>query len=432
MRVLMFGWEFPPFFAGGVGMVCYELTRAFSRRDDLQVTYVMPHGPGNISNSHVPIIVANNLISNDRINIKKIPSLLTPYITFEGYQKIRQSFLSNTDEYSDLAADNTARLYGKTLMQEVVRFSEKARILAEHEDFDVIHAHDWTTFPAAIAAREATGKPFIAHVHITEFDKSGGAGVDQRIYNVEKQGLEQADCIIAISHYVKCGLVKNYGIDESKIHVIHNAANTMDTTDYSSEFEIKKHHKVVLFAGRVTLQKGPEYFIDAAKKVCDFRDDVVFVMAGNGDMLPRMIEKAAELGISDRFIFHGFYTRGEAEKLFSMADLFVMPSVSEPFGIVPFESMSKGTPTIISNQSGCSEVLKNCLKVDFWDINEMANLMLSVLEHSALHNTLEEQGLHEMKFVTWNKPAQHCVDLYRKMLKTKNLLERPVKPKQEV
>lgn len=415
----MLGWEFPPFFAGGVGMVCYELTKAFSKRDDIQVTYVMPYGPKDLHSDHVRLLAADNLIPNSKIKIRKITSMLSAYMSPEEYiqnlKQLEKKQLEMKQSDSMIGKDNTHTLYGANLLSEVYRFAEKVKLLALEEEFDIIHAHDWTTFPAAIALKELTGKPLVVHVHITEFNKSGGAGVNQQVYKIEKLGMQNADGVIVVSNLIKNMCIEHYGIPNDKITVVHNA-NVEMNENIEHLSDIKKFNKIVLFAGRVTLQKGPEYFVHAAKKVCEYRDDVKFIMAGSGDMLNRMIDLAAQLGIADKFIFHGFYTREDAEKFYSMADVFVMPSVSEPFGVVPLEAMMKRTPTIVSKQSGISEVLNHTLKVDFWDIDEMANKILALLNFSPLHTDLTNNGYREAKLMTWDVPAQKCIDLYHRLM----------------
>jgi glycosyltransferase involved in cell wall biosynthesis len=414
MKVLMFGWEFPPFFAGGVGMVCYELTKELCKRGDIELTYVMPTGPKEMKNSHVRILVANNLFSDSKIKVRKIDSPLGAYMTSQEYSNVTKK-LTEADTNTKNQRDNTTSLYGKNLLEEVYRFAEKAKLLVTEENFDLIHAHDWTTFPAAIAVKQLTGKPFIAHVHITEFDKSGGLGADPFIFNIEKEGMLAADKVIAVSEFVKNNLIRNYAIPADKIVVVHNGANEMDPkVNVPSPFSGEE--KIVLFAGRVTLQKGPEFFVEAAKKVVPYYDKVKFVVAGNGDQLNKIIDTVAAYDLSKYFIFHGFYTREEADRLFSLADIFVMPSVSEPFGIVPFEAMCKGTPTLISKQSGCSEVINNAFKVDFWDTDEMANKIVSMLQHDALRDDMSDMGTQEVKKFTWEEPANKCVKVYYDIL----------------
>ena len=411
----MLGWEFPPYFAGGVGMVCYELTKAFSKREDINVTYLMPFGPKELGdNNHVKLMVANNLISNKDINnikIKRVSSLLGAYDSFSSYTKRLNEFKNSLRMIDNGPAK---ALYGGDLLTEVHRFAEKAQLVAMLEDFDVIHAHDWTTFPAAMAIKNSTGKPFIAHVHITEYDKSGGLGANPDIYHVERQGMHAADKVIVVSNFVKNNIMQRYGVPEHKIRVVHNGGVEMKKN--AENFKINDGCKYVLFAGRVTLQKGPEFFLEAARRVLEKEDNVKFILAGSGDQLNMVIEKAAEMGIANKFMFTGFYNRDEAEKLFSMADVFVMPSVSEPFGIVPLEAMYKGTPTIISKQSGVSEVINHCMKVDFWDIDEMANQILSVIKYKPLQHSLSENGLREVQAFGWEKPAEKCMNVYNEVI----------------
>jgi glycosyltransferase involved in cell wall biosynthesis len=413
MKVLMLGWELPPFFAGGVGMVCYHLTRALCQQG-VDITYVMPFGPRMIRSDYMKIMVADNIFPKVRFQLKEVSTLLGAYATPEGYdEKFRQYLLELSP------SDRAKALYGPNVFQEAYLFARKVRMIAQEEDFDVIHAHDHWTFPAAIAAKEATGKPLVVHVHITEFDKSGGLSVDQRVYDMERAGMQAADLVIVVSNFIKHRLINNYGVPEWKIRVVHNAAEPTDPNIHHDASKIKETDKIVLFIGRVTLQKGPDYFVEAAKKVLEKDPNVKFIMAGTGDMLPRMIERVAWMGMADKFIFPGFVNREEVAKLNQIADVFVMPSVSEPFGIVPLEAMSQETPAIISKQSGVSEVLTNVLKVDFWDINDMASKILAVLHYRSLHNELKKHGLTEVRSLSWDKPAMLCIDVYNELLKMK-------------
>ncbi|MCD4771054.1 glycosyltransferase family 4 protein [archaeon] len=412
MKVLMLGWEFPPFFAGGAGIVCYELTKEMVKIDDVDLTYVMPFGPDEVANQHLRILIANKF-RGKKINFKKVPSLLGAYMTEESYKENRQRLIDSGK--LTMADDNTLNLYGINLIEEVYNFAGRVSTIVDDEEFDVVHAHDWTTFPAAIQASEQMKKPLIVHMHITGFDKSGGNGVDPHIYAIEKEGMEKADKIIAISEKVKRGLVKNYGINPSKIEIVYHAKVDVGP-DTNFDFpKFKSKNKVVLYAGRMTMQKGPEYFIDVAKKVVNFYKNVIFIMIGSGDQMNQMIRKTAEMGLQDKFLFHGFYSRDDANKFFSMADVFVMPSVSEPFGLVPFEAISKNTPSIISKQSGVSEILNNVFKVDFWDIDKMANQIVSLLKYNELHNTMKKEGLDELNKLTWDEPARRCVDIYKEL-----------------
>ena len=412
MKVLMLGWEFPPFFAGGAGIVCYELTREMVKIEDVDLTYVMPSGPDELTEQHLRVLIADRF-EGKKIDFKKIPSLMGAYMTRDGYVEERQRLIRSGK--LSMKGDNTLDLYGKTLLEDVYNFVGGVSEIVEDEEFDVIHAHDWTTFPAAIQASEQMKKPLIVHMHITEFDKSGGAGADPHIYSIEKEGMDKADNIITISEKVKKGLIENYHIDPSKIEIIYHAKIDVGP-DKDFDFpKFKDKNKVILYAGRMTLQKGPDYFVEAAAKVVNFYDNVIFIMAGSGDQMNKMIKRTVELGIHDKFLFHGFYTRDEANKFFSMADVYVMPSVSEPFGLVAFEGMSKSTPTIISKQSGASEILSNVLKVDFWDTHKMADQIVSILRHNELSNTMKKEGLSEVNKLTWDKPARRCVDIYKEL-----------------
>jgi len=405
----MLGWELPPFFAGGVGMVCYHLTKALCDHG-VDVTYVMPFGPRMICSGYMKIMVADHLFPKLRFKLKEVETLIGAYTTPESYGEDYQKYLASLS-----SKDRSKSLYGPNVFQEAQLFARKVRLIAFNEDFDVIHAHDHWTFPAAIAAKKASGKPLIVHVHITEFDKTGGTGVNQRVYDMEREGMHAADLVIVVSNFVKQRLMNNYGVPEEKIRVVHNAAEMMDETADHDASKIKETDKIVLFIGRITLQKGPDYFVEAARKVLEKDQNVKFIMAGTGDMLPRMIERVAEIGIANKFIFPGFVSRDEVAKLNKIADVFVMPSVSEPFGLVPLEAMWQETPAIISRQSGVSEVLNHVLKVDFWDVNDIAAKTLALLHYRSLHQQIKQHGALEVRNMTWEGPAQKCMDIYKEL-----------------
>jgi glycogen synthase len=404
VRVLMLGWEFPPYFAGGVGTVCYELTKALSRKG-VEITYIMPNGPDEVESSHVRLLVANREVSKRNLKVIPVKTTMTPYVS-------RQEYAWNYSNSPVLSGSKKKSLYGADLLQEMHRFTQEVLAIAEHEQFDVIHAHDWTTIPAALALKKKYGKPAILHVHITEFDKTGGEHADPEIYKIEYDGFHQADLIIAVSNFVKQRLVNQYYVDPAKIRVVYNGVeNPENSIDVTTE-PISEHDRIVLFLGRITLQKGPDYFLEAAAKVARIIPNVKFIMAGTGDMLPRMIERAADLGIGNRVIFTGFVNRDQGDQLYRAADLFVMPSVSEPFGIVPLEAMRMGTPVIVSRQSGVSEVLTHALKVDFWDTDDLANKMVATLLYGAMHETLRHHGKLEVQRFNWESPADACIRIY--------------------
>jgi len=426
MRILMLGWEFPPFISGGLGTACYGLTKAMNKLG-VKISFVLPRMVDSANTTHVKLLGPNSAIPtqsyqyNQLKNVKfhSIDSPLTAYATPDTYQqKIEQAILDKKKltgqiEYDDFvgSADYSGDMYS-----EVHRYAAMTSWLAQAEQFDIIHAHDWMTFPAGMAVSSATGKPLVIHVHATECDRSG-EHVNQMIYDIEREGMHAADKIITVSFFTRNIIVSRYGVDANKIEVVHNGVEKNGSSELSfEESGIDKNEKVVLFLGRITMQKGPEYFLQAAKKVLEVVDDVKFVMAGSGDMMNRSIELAAELGIGHKVLFTGFL-RGEAiQKIYKMADLFVMPSVSEPFGIVPLEALENNVPVIISKQSGVSEVLTHALKVDFWDIEEIANKIVAVLKYSPLGITLRNYGNFEVRKLRWEESAEKCVKVYNEML----------------
>ncbi|MBI2653256.1 glycosyltransferase family 4 protein [Candidatus Woesearchaeota archaeon] len=400
MKVLMFGWEFPPLSSGGLGTACYGLTKGLSKKG-VEVTFVLPSA-AEINDVDFVKLVSANSISN--VKIKRISSALKPYTTSDEYQR---QVSKNP---------NLAKIYGSTLFEEVARYTLAAEKIAEEEDFDVIHCHDWMTFGAGIRAKRKKKKPLVLHVHATELDRTGGHQVNQYVYDMERYGMSKADKIIAVSNFTKNKIVTHYGIRPEKIAVVHNAVDVPH--HYNDEnFEIRKNDKIVLFLGRVTLQKGPDYFVHAARKVLEREKNVKFVIAGTGDMEARMIEKAAELGISDKVLFAGFLHPDDVERAYKMADVYVMPSVSEPFGITALEAMKNKTSVIVSKQSGVSEVIRHCLKVDFWDVNEISNKIIALLRYKPLHETLKENAYFEVGKFNWDVPAEKCIKVYNEVMR---------------
>jgi glycogen(starch) synthase len=400
-RVLMLGWEFPPFKSGGLGTACYGLTKGLARQG-VHVTFVMPVAPEGAKAEFVKLIGANQFGKN--IKVLQVPSTLAPYQTADQY----------AEDYAPLS---TKGVYGKNIYQEARRFARVAKIIAKKEPHDVIHAHDWMTYDAGIEARKVSGKPLVVHIHATEFDRTGDHP-NTYISNIEYKGLKEADLIIANSNFTKNNVMKHYKIPENKIRVVHWGIEEDDPAyhlNYRST--INKKGKVVLFLGRITIQKGPDYFIEVAKKVHDFEPNTYFVIAGDGDMMPRIINRAHELGIADKVIFTGFLQGADVHKAFQMADLYVMPSVSEPFGLVALESLKNKTPIIVSKQSGVSEVLKNCLKTDFWDIDKMTDMIVNVLRNQALHDELKELGHNEVQKFNLDEPARKIHDVYKEVIR---------------
>jgi glycosyltransferase involved in cell wall biosynthesis len=391
----MFGWEFPPFNTGGLGTACYGLTKGLSN-NKIEVTLVLPYIDESLKSEFV------KLISTGNIKIKRIDSLLTPYMTSSVYNETLKQRQPN-------------HIYGSSLFAEVYRYSKIARDIVKKESFDIIHCHDWMTYGAGINAKKISGKPLVIHVHATEFDRTGGNNINQCVYELEKEGMLFADSVIAVSAFTKNKITTHYGINPEKINIVHNAVE-FNNNNSNEFFEIKKYNKIVLFLGRLTIQKGPDYFLYAAKKVLEYNQDVRFIVAGSGDMEDFLIEKAADLDIADKVLFTGFLRGKDIDRAYQMADLYVMPSVSEPFGITPLEAIQNNTPVIISKQSGVSEVLTNCLKVDFWDIDELANKILAVLNYKVLHQNLKENGSLEIRKFDWNISAKRCIDVYNNLL----------------
>jgi len=402
MKVLMFGWEFPPFNSGGLGTACYGITKALSNKG-VRINFVMPRD-ANIKEDFLNLIPTNL----PKIKIKEIDTLLVSYITSQNY---RRRFLE---------LDKDIRtFYCSNLIEEVYRYAVAAESIAQSVPHDIIHSHDWMTFPAGIAAKRISGKPLIVHVHSTEFDRSAGHGVNPAVYKIEREGIEKADKVIAVSRYTKEKIIKNYNVSGSKIDVVYNA---IYKNEFSSHVDCENHFnfmgkKIVLFLGRLTLHKGPDYFLCAAKKVLERNNNVIFLIAGSGDMEHQIIEQASDMGIADKVLFTGFLRDAQLRKIYKMANLYVMPSVSEPFGITPLEAIASGTPVIVSKQSGVSEVLDHCLKVDFWDVNEMTNKILAVLENQELEECLSGNSYREIDKLRWEVSADRIMDIYNNLLK---------------
>ncbi len=429
MRVLMFGWEFPPFISGGLGTACFGMTQSLARRGT-EILFVLPQIKGQDRDSHVRLISASEIpFSPDgpdhkplpgNIEFRLIDSILRPYLTEQEYQSVLDDAKEEGEEGDEGDWPETGPLhisgdYGSDLIHEAWRYGQVAARIARDESFDIIHVHDWMTILAGIRSRRISRKPLVLHIHALEFDRSGES-VNRNIYEIERFGLESADHVIAVSHYTKNAIVTRYGIQPEKITVVHNAVDREGGAG-SVIPPKRKGQKIVLFLGRITFQKGPDYFIEAAALVLQHIPDVTFVMAGAGDMWPRMIERAAQLGIGKNFHFLGFISGVQIEQVYAMSDLYVMPSVSEPFGISPLEAMLRDVPVIISKQSGVSEILRNVLKVDFWDVRELANKMISVLKHPALSREMVIRSRESLCTIHWDDAAGKILSVYEKLVR---------------
>lgn len=402
MRILTLGWELPPYFAGGVGIVAAALLRA-TAAEGHDVTYLMPAGRREGHDDGFRVLVASS--PGAPLRVGRITSRLQPY---DGIGIGRAT--GDVPPGMTGASATLPRLYGPELLAEVDGFAAQAVAMTESASLvvDVVHAHDWTTWPAAIALKDALGVPLVVHVHITEFDKSGDRGVDPLVYAIERAGMQAADRVIAVSHRVAKSCVDRYGVDPARIHVIHNA---LDPLGRGPE-RVRAAGKTVLFLGRVTVQKGPDYFVEAARRVLAVNPDVRFVLAGAGDMWAPLIERAAALGIGDRLLFTGFVARDDVRALMASADVFVMPSVSEPFGLVALEAMEAGVPVILSRQSGVSEMVNHVLKANFWDAADLAAKILAVIAYPALAGVMGQSGRTESLARTWTDVAREVVAVH--------------------
>ncbi len=373
MKIAMIGWEYPPFKAGGLATHCYGLTRSLANKD-VKIDFYMPK--------------TRQSVASDNPNIRIIPvgeSEIFPYDRPDS-KEISGDFYEAVYRYNDLVVKKV--LYN----------------MKKHGRYDTVHCHDWLTMNAGVEIKEKTGIPLIMTIHSTEYDRSGWLNPNQWFIDIERRGMEHADRVIAVSHFTKRIIVEKYGIPSDKITVIHNAV-----------YPVPEGHKkeIVLFLGRLTIQKGAEFFLRAAQKVKDYEPDTKFVIAGDGDMLPHLITQAIDLGLSDKVIFTGRLSDEEVKHLYGISSVYVMPSVSEPFGITALEAISAGTPTIASKTAGFSEAFNNCLKVDFWDTDEMANKIISLLRYDPLRKTIATEGKREVSLFTWDRVADETIKVYR-------------------
>ena len=427
MRVLMFGWEFPPHISGGLGTASYGLTRGLTAIDDVEVIFVVPKTWGDEDQSMVRLIGADKIpVAYRHVYYKgfkrpiekiEISSKIVPYIDPEDFWKLTRSEVSGISTF--VHTNNEGKIdfsgrYDNNLMEEIQKYAVVAAVIATDNYFDVIHAHDWLAYPAGIAAMQVSGKPLVIHVHATDFDRSGG-NVNPEIYRIEKNGMDAASRIITVSNLTRDIVINKYHIDPAKVETVYNAVEHLQI---SEDFQPVKafDEKVVTFLGRITMQKGPEYFIEAANKVLQVMKNVRFVMAGSGDMMERMIRRAASLKITDRFHFTGFLRGTDVFTMLSMSDVYIMPSVSEPFGISPLEAMQSNVPVIISKQSGVAEILTHAVKVDFWDIDAMADAIYGILTYPALSKMFIRNGKEEVIKLKWDNSARLVRNIYNNVI----------------
>ena len=430
MRVLMFGWEFPPHIAGGLGTACEGIVKGLAA-NGVQTIFVMPSASGDEDQSATTIVNASDVaVANfsesvdeflEKVQFVRIGSNLKPYLDEEAFREAIENEKRGENKEFRIQYGQKYKFsgkYGANLLDEVSKYAQVAATIARERDgeFDLIHAHDWLTYLAGIAAKEVTGKPLVVHVHATSFDRGTDDMVDSRVYAIEKRGMEAADRVITVSDLTRNIVINKYGIDPAKVVTVHNAVDFSGRENIVAERGVKD--KVVTFLGRITFQKGPEYFIDAAAKVLKRTKGVRFVMAGSGDMMNRCIRHAARLGISDRFHFTGFLRGAEVQKMFALSDVYIMPSVSEPFGISPLEAMRSGVPSVISKQSGAAEVLRYAFKVDFWDVDALADDIYALINYPALSHFAGAQGFDEVNNLKWNNAAAKMKAVYESVTNT--------------
>lgn len=436
MQILMLGWEFPPHISGGLGTACFGMTQALAQKG-AQVIFVLPKtnpggDPGFLrlrSASGTPIDyeaqkrfqeIGDTLWQN-QIRYMPIMSPLTPYLTPEAYSKALNELRSHTHYSQTIAVEHgsfTYQLkggYGPNLFEEVYRYSRLAAAIAMSEHFDVIHAHDWMTYPAALLVKALTGKPLVCHIHATEYDRSG-ENINTQVASIERAGLLGCDRVVAVSRLTRDMVVQRYGVPRQKVTVVYNAVTRPEVEHRYVIPPRLRHEKRVLFLGRVTYQKGPEYFMEAARLVLQKVPNVRFYMAGSGDLLPGLIRRASQLRIGRRFHFAGFLRGEEVNRMFALSDLYVMPSVSEPFGITPLEAMLYDVPVLLSRQSGVSEILHHALKADFWDTRDMADKICAVLQHKALAAEVVQNCREEMKTIRWENAAEQLLAVYEALV----------------
>ena len=417
MKALMFGWEFPPHILGGLGTASYGLTRGMSEQPDMEITFVIPKPHGDENQSFLKIIGACNVPvvwkenSWEHVN-NRIGKIMHPDEYFWLRNGIKYDF--RRIYTNDLGCIGFSGKYPDNLIEEISNYEAVASVLAHQLDFDVIHSHDWLTYPAGRFAKQISGKPLVIHVHATDFDRSRGK-VNPTVYKIEKDGMDAADHIITVSDLTRRTVIEKYHQHPNKVTTVHNAVEPLPDVD--SFVKTPRKDKIVTFLGRITMQKGPEYFVEAAARVLSKTKNVRFVMAGSGDMMNAMIDLAAKRGIADRFHFPGFLRGRDVNEMLAQSDVYIMPSVSEPFGISPLEAMQVGTPSIISYQSGCAEILTHVVKTDYWDIDAMADAIYGIVTYPAMYKSMKELGLEEVNNIKWYDAGLKVRAIYDKVIR---------------
>ena len=416
MKALMFGWEFPPHILGGLGTASYGLTKGMSLQPDMEITFVIPKPHGDEDQSFLKIIGACNVPvvwkenNWDYVN-HRVGKIMHPDEYFWLRNGIKYNY--NRIYTNDLGCINFSGSYPDNLIEEIGNYEAVASVLAHQVDFDIIHSHDWLTYPAGVFAKQISGKPLVIHVHATDFDRSRGK-VNPTVYGIEKRGMDIADHIMTVSELTRQIVIEKYHQHPNKVTTVHNAVEPLP--DVESFTKTVRKDKVVCFLGRITMQKGPEYFVEAAARVLQKTKGVRFVMAGSGDMMHAMIDLTSKRGISDKFHFTGFLKGRQVHEMLAESDVYIMPSVSEPFGISPLEAMQMGTPSIISKQSGCAEILTHALKTDYWDIDSMADAIYAIVKYPTMYKSLRELGRDEVNNIKWYDAGLKVRNIYDSVL----------------
>ena len=411
----MFGWEFPPHILGGLGTASFGLTRGMAMQPDMDITFCIPKPWGDEDQSFLRIVGVNHvpIVWKDADYNYVQERMSKAGMTADQYYKYRDHIYADFSyrHVDDLGCLEFSGRYPDNLLEEINNYSIVAGVIARSEEFDIIHAHDWLTYPAGIHAKNVSGKPLVIHVHATDYDRSRG-NVNPDVYAIEKDGMDNADHIITVSNLTRRTVIEKYHQDPAKVTTVHNAVEPLSPEILAIPDKKGVKEKILTFLGRITMQKGPEYFVEAAAKVLAKAPHARFVMAGSGDMMNQMIRLAASRNISDRFHFTCFMKGKQVYEVFKASDVYVMPSVSEPFGISPLEAMQCGVPSIISKQSGCAEILDYAIKVDYWDIEALADAMYSIITYPALHDFLKEEGKKEVDNIKWEYAGQKVRRIY--------------------
>ena len=422
MKALMFGWEFPPHILGGLGTASFGLTRGMAMQPDMDITFCIPKPWGDEDQSFLKIVGVNHVpvVWKDVDSTYVEKQMAKAGMNAEQYYRYRDHIYADFSyrHVDDLGCMEFSGRYPDNLLEEINNYSIVAGVIARAEQYDIIHAHDWLTYPAGIHAKNVSGKPLVIHVHATDYDRSRG-NVNPDVYAIEKNGMDNADHIITVSNLTRQTVIEKYHQDPAKVTTVHNAVEPLSPEILAIQDKKGVKDKVITFLGRITMQKGPEYFVEAAAKVLAKAPHARFVMAGSGDMMHQMIRLAASRHISDRFHFTGFMKGKQVYEVLKASDVYVMPSVSEPFGISPLEAMQCGVPSIISKQSGCAEILDYAVKVDYWDIEALADAMYSIITYPAMHEFLKVEGKKEVDNIKWEYAGQKVRRIYDMVIESK-------------